>query len=248
MRSWLADTMGPTLGEVVGAGVPHAFGVDMQHRLGVNNMFNLPQLNGYAPKDFVEAAGTFVLGSPGGAAVNVASGFMKMLQGGLSGGLHDMASGAAVALPRIVRDPIKAGLLADRGVVDPRGKEILAPEKISPLDVGYQALGFAPSRVTEAREGRQAIVQARQQVADTRSRLVRRWLEADPGDRAAVWSEIAQYNASREVNLGSKITRDQLLQQLNERRKGKLHPGAFGLRLPKSSERQLMEYGAFANH
>jgi len=248
MRSWLADTMGPTMGEVVGAGVPHAFGVDMQHRLGVNNMFNLPQLNGYAPKDFVEAAGTFVFGSPGGATVNVMSGFMKMLQGGLSGGLHDMASGAAVALPRVLRDPIKAGLLADRGVVDPRGKEILAPEKISPLDVGYQALGFAPSRVTEAREGRQAIVQARQQVADTRSRLVRRWLEADPGDRAAVWSEIAQYNASREVNLGSKITRDQLLQQLNERRKGKLHPGAFGLRLPKASERQLMEYGAFANH
>jgi hypothetical protein len=248
MRSWLADTMGPTMGEVVGAGVPHAFGVDMQHRLGVNNMFNLPQLNGYAPKDFLEAAGTFVFGSPGGATVNVMSGFMKMLQGGLSGGLHDMASGAAVALPRIVRDPVKAGLLADRGVVDPRGKEILAPEKISPLDVGYQALGFAPSRVTEAREGRQAIVQARQQVADTRSRLVRRWLEADPGDRAAVWSEIAQYNASREVNLGSKITRDQLLQQLNERRKGKLHPGAFGLRLPKASERQLMEYGAFANH
>ena len=248
MRAWLAKTMGPTMGEVLGAGVPHLFGMDMEHRLGVNNMFNVPQLNGTSAKDFLEVAGGFALGSPGSAAANVVSGFAKMLQGGLSGGLHDMTEGAKILFPRVLHDPFKAIGLAQHGVVDSRGKEILSPAKISPLDVAYQAFGIAPSRVTEAREGRQAIVQARDYLNETRTKLVQRWLGADPVDRAAIWSEIAHFNASPQVNLGAKITRDQLLQQLNERRKGQQHPGAFGLRLPKASERQLMEYGAFANH
>jgi len=220
----------------------------MEHRLGVNNMFNAPQLNGTSAKDFLEVAGGFALGSPGSAAANVVSGFAKMLQGGLSGGLHDMTEGAKILFPRVLHDPIKAIGLAQHGVVDSRGKEILSPKKISPLDVAYQGLGFAPSRVTEAREGRQAIVQARDYLNETRTKLVQRWLGADPVDRAAIWSEIAHFNASPQVNLGAKITRDQLLQQLQQRKQGQQHPGAFGLRLPKASERQLMEYGAFANH
>jgi len=248
MRAWLAKNMGPTMGEVLGAGVPHLFGMDMEHRLGVNNMFNAPQLNGTSAKDFLEVAGGFALGSPGSAAANVVSGFAKMLQGGLSGGLHDMTEGAKILFPRVLHDPIKAIGLAQHGVVDSRGKETLSPKKISPLDIAYQGLGFAPSRVTEAREGRQAIVQARDYLNETRTKLVQRWLGADPVDRAAIWSEIAHFNASPQVNLGAKITRDQLLQQLQQRKQGQQHPGAFGLRLPKASERQLMEYGAFANH
>ena len=248
MRAFLARTMGPTLGEIVGQGVPHMLGMDMSHRLGVNNMLNIPQLNGYTAKDWAEFGGHLALGASGEDVGGLVSGFASMMQGVLGGGVNQMLSGAKQALPRIIRDPIKAYDLAQRGVVDTRGKQILAPSRITPLDVAYQALGIAPSRVSEARMGRQAIVQAREQMNDARGKLVQRWLEADPGDRSAVWSEIAQYNASPKVNLGSKITRDQLLQQLNERRKGTQHPGAFGLRLPKASERQLMEYGAFANH
>jgi hypothetical protein len=248
MRAWLAKSMGPTLGEVVGAGVPHLLGQDYEHRLGVNNMFNLPQLNGYSAKDFLQLAGEFALGSPGSAAANVASGFLKMLQGGLSTGLNDVTAGAKLFLPRVGHDVVKAYDLAHRGVVDSRGKQVLAPSRISPLDVAYQAVGIAPSSVSEARMGRQAIVQARDHMNETRSKLVQRWLEADPGDRAAVMSDIRRFNADGNVNFGSKITHDQLLQQLNERRKGALHPGAFGLRLPKAGERQLMETGSFANH
>jgi hypothetical protein len=241
MRQWLAKTIGPTLGEIVGQGVPHLFGADMSHRLGVNNMLNIPQLNGYSPKDFAEFGGHLMLGAAGEDVGSIVSGMAKMMDGELRGG-------AVAMLPRILRDPVKAYGLATKGAVDARGKQILAPSKISPLDVAYQAVGIAPSSVSEARMGRQAIVQARDHMNETRSRLVQRWLEADPGDRAAVMSDIRRFNADGNVNFGSKITHDQLLQQLNERRKGTLHPGAFGLRLPKAGERQLMETGSFANH
>ena len=237
-RAWLARSIGPTAGELLGAGLPHALGMDFQHRLGVNNMLNVPSLNGFTPKDWAEFAGHVALGAPGEDVGSIVTGFSKALQGDWLGGLKD-------ALPRVLHDPVKAYDLARRGVVDTRGKQVLAPSKISPLDIAYQAVGIAPSSVSEARAGRQAILQARDAVTNTKQQLETRWLEAEPVDRAAVWSEIARYNASPEVNLGSKITRDQLLRQLQDRSKAK--PGAFGLRLPKASERQLMQAGAFAN-
>jgi hypothetical protein len=241
MRKWLSETLGPTLGEVVGAGVPHLAGMDLSHRLGVNNMFNIPQLNGFTPKDWAEFTGHLAFGAQGEDTGNVVSGVAKMVDGDITGGLTAM-------LPRILRDPVKAYGLANKGVTDSRGKEILSPKKISPLEIAYQAIGITPSDVSEARMGRQAIVQAREQVTETRTKLMQHWLEADPADRADAWARIARYNADAKTNLGAKITRDQLVKQLNERKKSQSSPGTYGLKLPKASARQLKEYGAFAQH
>ena len=60
--------------------------------------------------------------------------------------------GAKALLPRIVRDPIKAINLASQGVTDSRGNTILPPAKLSPYDIGLQAVGFQPSKVSEVRE------------------------------------------------------------------------------------------------
>jgi len=131
-------------------------------------------------------------------------------------------------------------------VVDARKKEILAPSKITPLDVAYQAVGFTPSRVAEARAGRNAVLQARDALREERTELTTRWLEAEPQDRAAVWAEIARWNADPH-NTASRITRQQLLQTLHQRSKDEARQGAFGLRLPRKGAQQLIQQGSFAN-
>jgi hypothetical protein len=238
-RKWLADTIGPTAGELFGRGLPRALGIDLSHRLGVENMLNIPELNGFTKKDLTMFAGQLALGASGENAEGVVTGFFKAVQGDIYGGVKDM-------LPRIIRDPLKAAGLATKGVEDSRGKQTLAPDKLSTADIVAQAVGFTPASVAEARSGRQAVLQARERLHDERTQLTTRWMEADPEDRPAVMSEIRQWNANP-ANTASRITMQQLLQTLHQRKQDERKQGAFGLRLPKKGAQQLIDAGSFAN-
>lgn len=238
-RKWLADTIGPTAGELFGRGLPRGLGIDVSHRLGVENMLNIPELNGWTKKDLTMFAGQLALGAAGENAEGVITGFFKAVGGDIYGGVKDM-------VPRIVRDPLKAAGLATKGVEDSRGKQVLAPEKLSTADIIAQAVGFTPASVAEARAGRQAVLQARDRLHDERTKLTTRWMEADPEDRPAVMAEIRQWNADPS-NTASRITMQQLLQTMHQRKKDERKEGAFGLRLPKKGAQQLIDAGSFAN-
>ena len=233
MRAFMSDTFGPELGEVLSRGAPHLWGQDWHYRLGIQNPLNIPQLNGFTKKDWVTFIGTALMGAAGEDAATVAGGFTKLAQGDLSG-LTDV-------VPRIVRDPLKAAHLASQGVTDSTGKVVLAPEQLTPTDVASQALGFQPSRVSEVREKRNAILQMRTEWQGERTRLEGRWLDAEPADRAAIMSEIREWN---QTHHGMGITQGQLLQLAQARRRQAKGPA--GLRLPPKAARELSQAGRFA--
>jgi hypothetical protein len=153
-------------------------------------------------------------------------------------------SGLLGIVPRPIRDAMKGVRLAEEGVTDKTGKTMLAPEKLPPSAPLVQALGFQPAPVSEFREGRNAVLEAREEANSLRARLSQRWLDADPADRPAIMSEIRAFNEDPE-HQGMMLTAHQLMVDLHNRRKQAREP--FGLRLPAKAARTLEQAGRFAN-
>jgi hypothetical protein len=147
-------------------------------------------------------------------------------------------------VPRIFRDAMKGADLATEGLKDSRGKTILTPEQIGIGGAIAQGLGFQPAVVSEFREGRNAVLQAREEAQSARTHLTQRWLQADPTDRPAIMSEIRNYN-SDPAHQGMTITVEQLMKNLQSQRKQATMP--FGLKLPAKAARSLAAAGSFAN-
>lgn len=239
IRGWLADTFGQTAGEIIGRGIPHAAGIDMRHRVGLENLLELPELNGL-DKDSI---GQFLLGMTTGATgeslIDMGTAAGKLIHGDLGGFLQGV-------VPRLVRDPMKAFNLAERGVTSGTGQTVLPPSRLSAGDVAAQALGFQPATVSEFREGRNAALAQREELTSEHSRLEQKWLQADPADRPAVMAEIRAFNADEVTRRwGMPLTMDQLMRAQAAGRKASQSP--FGLRLPAKSVQGARYVGRFAN-
>lgn len=238
VRGWISDAFGPELGEIIARGVPHAAGIDIHRRVGLNNLLEPPELKSFDKAGFAEAVAAAMTGAAGEDATVMAGGMSKMLHGDLLGGLKDL-------VPRVIRDPMKAIDLANKGVTDSRGKTILAPDKISAGNVAAQAVGFQPARVSEFREGRFALMQARDEARSQRSSLINNWLSADPDDRAPVMTDIRHFN---QAHSGQPITISQLLQAQQRQRKAAQQPAnTFGLKMTPAQTKNLSPLGRFAN-
>ena len=239
VRGFLSDTFGPELGEIIARGAPHAVGIDIHRRVGLANLMELPDLDSFDSKGILKALATMATGAAGEDAATMIGGMSKALRGDIQGGLTDL-------VPRVFRDPLKAMALADHGVVDTRGRPGLSPDKIGLTGVLAQAAGFQPSSVSEYREGRAAVQEAMQEAKTERGSLMNGWLAADGDDRAAVMTQIRQFNAAHP---GEAITMPQLVAAMRQRAQAAM-PGTaqnFGLRLPAKDAAQLAQAGHFAN-
>lgn len=116
--------------------------------------------------------------------------------------------------------------------------------KLSAADIAYQAIGFQPSRISEFREGRQAVNEAKGEATAERSKLEAAWIKASPTDRAAIMSQIREYNQSHP---GMSLTVDQMIRTQQAQSKNTATVGSFGLRLPPKAQAALAASGRFAN-
>ena len=240
LRRALGDAFGPVWGDIISGGLPHALGFDVQHRTGLANMLEMPDMKSFDADGAKDLLFGLATGATGENLENVITGFEKILQGDPLGGIQ-------AAIPRPFRDLMKASNLASRGVVTQRGRTILPADKITTGDVAYQALGFQPSRVTEAREGSYAVQEARDEAQAAQKKLSSAWVSAAPQDRPAIMSQIREFNADPK-HQGFAIRQDQLLKDLNQRRKEAAQQGGFGLHLPRKAASQLEQAGSFANY
>jgi len=237
VRAWLASAFGPELGEIVARGLPHAAGFDIHRRVGLSNLLEPPELKSFDTKGFGEALAAAMTGAAGQDATTIAGATTKILSGDIMGGLKD-------TVPRVIRDPIKAYNLAERGVTDSKGKTILPPSKLSAGDIAYQAAGFQPSKVSEFREGRNAILEAREEQTHARSQVMTAFTTAAPSDRHSVIEQVRSYNREHP---NEPITYSQLLQAQKRQAEQTKQPGTFGLRVPKKSLQEMRQHGSFAN-
>jgi ribosomal protein L17 len=241
VRGWLSDVMGPTAGEAFARGLPHLLGFDVHSRVGLGNLLEVPELPSFDSSGVGKLMLGLTTGATGEGIQKLVDGFHKAMAGDVIGGVQD-------AIPRPIRDAMKAGDLASKGVQTQQGRTILPASRISGWDVALQAAGFQPSRVTEAREGSYAVQQARDEAKAQHDQLVKAWVSADPADRPAIMSQIRDYT-SDPLHKGFPINHDTLLKALQARTKaGRIPPEAFGLTLPKRGAAALEQAGRFANY
>jgi hypothetical protein len=238
IRGWASDLMGPTAAEAFTRGIPHLLGFDTHSRTGLGNLMEIPEMASFDKDGFGKVMLGLAMGATGENLENLWSGMMKGIQGDWGGAL-------VTALPRPFRDAMKAANLATQGVVTQQGRTILGADKITPWDVALQASGFQPSRVSEAREGSFAVQQARDEAKEQHTKLTDALVKANQGDRAAIMSQIREYN-SDPLHASSRINVGQVLFQAQQRQRAQTR-GAYGLRLPKQGAQGLIDAGRFAN-
>lgn len=235
-RSFIAGAFGPTMGEVISRGLPHAVGIDINHRVGLADLLEIPGLDKFSKDSVMQMLGTAMTGATGENASTAMAAIPKLLNGDIVGGAKDM-------VPRVVRDVMKAIALNDQGVVDGRGNTLLPPSKISPWDAAVQAAGFQPSKVSEFREQRGAEMEAKEEQTQARMAVARAWVQASPSDKAGVVAQVSAYNAA---NPGATITVGQLL-RMQQAQTRPPNASDAGVRTSRPNTPFINQAGAFAN-
>jgi hypothetical protein len=237
VRRWIADAFGPELGEIISRGLPHALGIDIHRRVGLANLLEVPEMKSFDKSGAADVVMAAMSGASGEDAASMVGAVHDLINGDIEKGIKNL-------VPRVFRDPMKAIALADKGVTDTKGHTILPPSRLSTADIANQALGFQPSRVSEFREGRFAITEARGEQTAARSKAINGFVTAAPTDRRASLVKVQEYNRA---NPQSPITYSQLTQALKRQAQQIQTPKSFGLTLPKKSAGVLSRQGAFVN-
>jgi hypothetical protein len=170
------------------------FGVDVHHRLGLNSFFTFGLPEKLDNKEMGSFMFNATLGAPGGLVGDAWNGVKDMLHG-------NIAEGATKAFPlQMVRDIQKAW---QGGSTKPEGYRYKGVGEIA-----ARALGFSPSKEAEYYERKSELYNMKQDYTDHRNKLVKGWVDAKPGDKAAAWAAIVKWNAKQDPD--SRITMSQL--------------------------------------
>jgi len=176
------------------------------------------------------------LGPVAGIGINVLKGLQDMSEGRYQRGLESMA-------PSALRGPLKALRYETEGVKDKSG--IVVQDQVDAAAMAGQAMGFSPSTVRNAYEGKSAIVQHDRALQARRSTLVEQFAVAamagDENGKADARADIAKFN---EKNPGRRIPPLQLAHSVRMRNK-RIEQAQEGVYLP-AKRRDAMDAGRFA--
>ena len=189
-------------------GIGNSLGVDLHSRIAQdkNIIVSMPDREFRDGEDYFESMVT----SLGGPIVGLGSDWFKAAHAvSDDGGLRSLES----ALPKFLRDTSKATRYADvnpffdkGGVTTKKGLKIV--EDISAFEIGTQAVGFNPSRISEVNERRFAGVKAAQALSEFKSKKLTEFYNAiDSGDKDDIREAvegIKKYNSYVLNNLKNK--------------------------------------------
>ncbi len=236
LRNMLADAFGQKPAEVMARGFSRLTPWDISGRVGLDKLI-LPDLQeGLEGQRLGEAAMAAALGPVAGIGINVLKGMQEIGSGQFARGIETM-------MPAALRGPVKALRYAEEGAQDKTG--VVIKDQVSAGGIAGQALGFSPSEVRNATEGRGAIYQADQRLLQRRKELMdgyaRAYMKQDVDGVAEARNEIAAFN---EKNPGRRINGLQLVQSVR-RRQARIDQAQEGVYLPKN-RRDALAAGQFA--
>lgn len=236
LRNMLADAFGQKPAEVMARGFSRLTPWDISGRVGLDKLI-LPDLQeGLEGQRLAESAMAAALGPVAGIGINVLKGMQEIGEGRFARGIETM-------MPAALRGPVKALRYAEEGAKDKSGVAI--KDEVSAGGIAGQALGFSPSEVRNATEGRSAIYQADQKLQARRKELLDGFAKAkmagDVEGEAEARAEIAAFN---EKNPGRRINGLQLVQSVR-RRQARIDQAKEGVYLPKN-RRDSLAAGQFA--
>ena len=237
LRNYLAEAFNPTISNMLMKGAPRGIGVDISSRVGINNLL-LPDIQeGLEGKKWWDSAASAALGPIGGIGANVAKGAQEISEGHNLRGVESM-------LPVFLKNFAKTYRYADEGVQDKTGISIM--DEVDSMDLLVQGMGFSPSDVRTANEGKTAIYQLNRKLNERRSRLMTLWSRAkmmdDQQEMDEIWGEIQGFN---DKNPSRRITRMNLNQSYRNRQR-RIDRAEDGIYLPRNHQ-DAREVGKFAD-
>jgi hypothetical protein len=187
-REALVDLFGKGAGELIARGAPHALGIDLSSRVGLDTLlgpFGEPRSD--APADIK----AFLLDNMAGAPVGLLGDWYKGASH-LAAGEFERAAEKMIPL-KVVSDSLKAYRQMTEGTVSlTSGKQVMSPYSVR--EAATRAFGFAPARESESFE-RSGIYYKRQQAQeDARTQFQKEWTSATPAAKGRIWREVVKWN------------------------------------------------------
>lgn len=236
MQNMLADAFGQKPAEVLSHGLSRLTPWDISGRVGLDKLI-LPDIQeGLEGQRLGESAMAAALGPVAGIGINVLKGLQDMGDGHYLRGLEGM-------MPAALRGPLKALRYGTEGAKDKSGISI--QDEVDFPAVAGQVLGFSPSEVRNATEGKSAILAQDRALQQRRRALLDQYaMAAMAGDEDGKQGARADIGAFNEKNPDRRIMPLQLAQSLRARNK-RIAEAEEGVYLPKK-RRDAMEAGRFS--
>lgn len=238
LRNGLADMTSPTFSNLVMKGISRGTPADISGRVGLDSMFLAKIQDGLEGQKLYEQLIIGNLGATVGMGANIAKGIQELAQGNYARALEEM-------LPTFAKNPFKAYRYATEGVQDKTGVDILDGHPVSGAGIFSQTIGFSPSQVRTAYEGKSAIYQQQQALQKRKSKLTANWVRAKRNDDQegmdSAWKDIQEFNG---VNPKLRINRINLMQSYHQNAK-RIRDAENGVYLSKKY-RDIGDYGRFA--
>ncbi|MFN4367321.1 MAG: PLxRFG domain-containing protein [Acinetobacter sp.] len=236
IRNWLADTFGQKTSEVLMKGASRFGPADLSGRVGINNLL-LPNVqDGLEGKDFSDAMVMSALGPVVGILTNTFKGLEELKDGYGMRGVETMS-------PVFLRSPLRSIRYATEGSIDKT--KVVIKDDVGMLSLAAQAVGFSPSEVRLATEGRSAIYSHTKRLDNRRDDLMNDYVRAvqrdDMDGQQEIWAEIQTFN---QKNPSRRISRVQAMQSLRQREK-RVKQAEHGIYLP-NKKREDADIGRFA--
>lgn len=237
LRNMLADAFGDKAAEVIARGFSRLTPWDISGRVGLDKLIFPDVQEGLEGQRWAEQFATGMLGPVIGMGVNAARGAQKMADGDYVRALEDF-------LPVFARNQIKSGRYFFEGEKSRKGGEVIKDE-VSFAGVAGQFVGFSPSEVRLAFEGKKAVIDEDRRLFERRKELLAKISKAtmakDDEAKAEAREEIKRFN---EKNPGRRINPNHIMQSVHNR-KNRIDQAQDGVYLPKS-RRDAMQAGRFA--
>ena len=236
IRNWLADTFGQKTSEVLMKGASRFGPADLSGRIGINNLLLPDVQDGLEGKDFSDAMVMSGLGPVVGILTNTFKGLAEIGQG------HGMR-GVETMSPVFLRSPLRSIRYATEGAQDKT--RVMIKDDVGMFSLAAQAVGFSPSEVRLATEGRSAIYSHTKRLDKRRTELMNDYVRAvqrdDMDGQQEIWAEIQTFN---QKNPSRRISRVQAMQSLRQREK-RVKQAEHGIYLP-NKKREDADIGRFA--
>ncbi|MBB4834926.1 PLxRFG domain-containing protein [Acinetobacter schindleri] len=236
LRNALADALGTKTSEVLMKGASRFGPADLSGRVGINNLLLPDVQDGLEGKDFSDAMVMSALGPVVGILTNTFKGLAEIGQG------HGMR-GVETMSPVFLRSPLRSIRYATEGAQDKTG--VMIKDDVGMFSLAAQAVGFSPSEVRLATEGRSAIYSHTKRLDKRRTELMNDYVRAvqrdDMDGQKEIWAEIQAFN---QKNPSRRISRVQAMQSLRQREK-RVKQAEHGIYLP-NKKRDDADIGRFA--
>ncbi|MCU4438736.1 PLxRFG domain-containing protein [Acinetobacter lwoffii] len=236
LRNALADALGTKTSEVLMKGASRFGPADLSGRVGINNLLLPDVQDGLEGKDFSDAMVMSALGPVVGILTNTFKGLAEIGQG------HGMR-GVETMSPVFLRSPLRSIRYATEGAQDKTG--VMIKDDVGMFSLAAQAVGFSPSEVRLATEGRSAIYSHTKRLDKRRTELMNDYVRAvqrdDMDGQQEIWAEIQAFN---QKNPSRRISRVQAMQSLRQREK-RVKQAEHGIYLP-NKKREDADIGRFA--